>query len=81
MSTVIENNRANDQNERVKMVSTMTDERGAQTYIPERSLLGDNGAMIAWLGLIMHKAGVRQKIEDTRVNQKFRTDQVNVTWR
>lgn len=64
-----------------EMVKTMADERGAGFFVPEKSLLGDNGAMIAWLGLIMHKAGVTQKIEDTRVNQKFRTDEVNVTWR
>jgi bifunctional N6-L-threonylcarbamoyladenine synthase / protein kinase Bud32 len=64
-----------------KMVAQMTEERGAKTYVPEKSLLGDNGAMIAWLGIIMNNAGERQKIEDTRVNQKYRTDQVNVTWR
>jgi N6-L-threonylcarbamoyladenine synthase/protein kinase Bud32 len=64
-----------------EMVKTMADERGAGFFVPEKSLLGDNGAMIAWLGLVMHKAGVRQNIEDTRVNQRFRTDEVNVTWR
>jgi tRNA A37 threonylcarbamoyltransferase TsaD len=63
------------------MVKTMADERCAGFYVPEKSLLGDNGAMIAWLGLVMHKAGVKQKIEDTSVNQRFRTDEVNVTWR
>ncbi len=64
-----------------EMVKTMAEERCAGFYVPKKSLLGDNGAMIAWLGIIMHNAGVRQKIEDTRVNQKYRTDEVNVTWR
>ncbi len=64
-----------------RMAQTMASERGAACFIPEKSTLGDNGAMIAWLGILMHKAGVRQNIEDTRVNQKFRTDEVNVTWR
>jgi N6-L-threonylcarbamoyladenine synthase len=41
----------------------------------------DNGAMIAWTGLVMHRAGVRMRIEDTGVNQRFRTDEVVVTWR
>jgi N6-L-threonylcarbamoyladenine synthase/protein kinase Bud32 len=63
------------------MVKTMADERQANFFVPEKSLLGDNGAMIAWLGLLMHKAGVTQNLEDTRVNQRFRTDEVIVTWR
>jgi N6-L-threonylcarbamoyladenine synthase/protein kinase Bud32 len=64
-----------------EMVRVMAAERGAGFYVPEKSVLGDNGAMIAWLGVLMHNAGVRQAIEDTRVNQRFRTDEVDVTWR
>jgi len=41
----------------------------------------DNGAMIAWTGLIMHRAGAALRIEDTVVDQRFRTDQVAVNWR
>jgi hypothetical protein len=33
------------------------------------------------MGLIMHEAGVRMEIEDTVIKQKFRTDDVVVTWR
>ena len=64
-----------------EMVNTMADERGAGFFAPEKSLLGDNGAMIAWLGIIMHNAGVRHALEETRVNQRFRTDEVSVVWR
>ncbi len=64
-----------------EMVETMAEDRGAGFYVPEKSLLGDNGAMIAWLGVLMHKAGVREKIEDTSVKQRFRTDEVEVVWR
>lgn len=42
------------------------------------ALAGDNGVMIAWLGALMWKAGVRQK--DEAIIQRFRTDEVEVTW-
>jgi tRNA A37 threonylcarbamoyltransferase TsaD len=41
----------------------------------------DNGAMIAWTGLVMHQGGVRMNVNDTMINQRFRTDEVEVTWR
>ena len=63
------------------MTRAMAGERGADVYIPQKSLLGDNGAMIAWLGILMHNAGVRHEIKDTRVKQRFRTDEVDVLWR
>jgi N6-L-threonylcarbamoyladenine synthase/N6-L-threonylcarbamoyladenine synthase/protein kinase Bud32 len=63
------------------MLSIMAKERGAEFACPPKSLCVDNGAMIAWMGLIMHEAGVRMEIEDTVIKQKFRTDDVVVTWR
>ncbi|RMF89541.1 MAG: bifunctional N(6)-L-threonylcarbamoyladenine synthase/serine/threonine protein kinase [Methanobacteriota archaeon] len=64
-----------------EMAGQMAAERGAGFFVPEKSLLGDNGAMIAWLGIMMHRAGVRHSIEDTTVRQRFRTDEVEVLWR
>jgi len=64
-----------------EMAEKMTLERGASCHTPPVSLLGDNGAMIAWLGLEMYRAGVRHAIDDTAVKQRFRTDEVEVTWR
>jgi N6-L-threonylcarbamoyladenine synthase len=70
------------QNDRLKdMVRTMAEERGAEMFCPDRRFCMDNGAMIAWLGNIMYNSGVRMNIEDTVVNQRFRTDEVRVTWR
>ncbi len=64
-----------------QMLRDMAKEHGAKFLVPERrDVLGDNGAMIAWLGILMFKSGYRQKIEDTLVKQKFRTDEVEVTW-
>jgi N6-L-threonylcarbamoyladenine synthase len=70
------------QNMRLReMVDTMAKERGAKMYCPDRRFCMDNGAMIAWLGNIMYNSGVRMSIEDTEVRQRFRTDEVSVTWR
>jgi len=63
------------------MVDTMARERRARMFVPPPGLLVDNGAMIAWTGIIMHEAGVRLAIEDSVVMQRFRTDDVEVTWR
>ncbi len=69
-------------NERLQsMLRTMAEERDATFLVPDKSVLGDNGAMIAWLGLLMYNSGATQKLEDTAVIQRFRTDEVDVTWR
>ena len=70
------------QNTRLRtMIDEMAKERGARMFVPDRRLCMDNGAMIAWLGNIMYESGVCMDIADTAVEQRFRTDEVNVTWR
>jgi len=64
-----------------EMVGRMAADRKAKMFVPPGDLCIDNGAMIAWTGLLMHRAGVRMSIEDTLVDQRFRTDEVDVTWR
>jgi N6-L-threonylcarbamoyladenine synthase/N6-L-threonylcarbamoyladenine synthase/protein kinase Bud32 len=64
-----------------EMVSTMAEDRGAEMFVPERRLCMDNGAMIAWLGNIMYNSGIRMDIKDTAIRQRFRTDEVEVTWK
>ena len=41
----------------------------------------DNGAMIAWAGLLQHRAGVVNTVEECFVTQRYRTDQVTCVWR
>ncbi|MCL2148549.1 MAG: UGMP family protein, partial [Methanomassiliicoccaceae archaeon] len=64
-----------------EMMRDMAEDRGATMYVPDRRLCVDNGAMIAWLGSIMHGSGVRMGIGDTEVRQRFRTDEVEAVWR
>lgn len=69
-------------NQRLRsMVQTMAEDRNAQCFVPPTDLCVDNGAMIAWLGLLMYKSGCRMKIEETVIDQRFRTDMVDVNWR
>ncbi len=63
------------------MVETMATERGARCFVPSRDLCIDNGAMIAWLGVLMHQSGVRMSLKESSIDQRFRTDMVEVTWR
>ena len=63
------------------MVGRMAADRGAKMFVPPGDLCIDNGAMIAWTGLLMHRAGIRTALKDSVVDQRFRTDEVAVTWR
>jgi glycoprotease/Kae1 family metallohydrolase len=73
-----------------EMCEKMCADRGAEFFCPERGLLVDNGAMIAYLGEVMLRAekekGGRKfsKPGDTDVlvvKPRERTDHVKVTWR
>ena len=63
-----------------EMISIMTKEHYAEFYQPPIEYCGDNGAMIAWMGQLMFHYGLVQKVEDTTVKQRYRTDQVDVPW-
>ncbi|ADZ08354.1 O-sialoglycoprotein endopeptidase [Methanobacterium lacus] len=63
-----------------EMLATMSEEHYCEFYMPPVKYCGDNGAMIAWMGQLMHKNGLVKDIKDTGVIQKYRTDQVDVPW-
>ncbi len=64
-----------------EMVKIMAEERGAGFFVPNDSLCVDNGAMIAWTGLLMYKSGIKLSVDKSFINQRFRTDEVDVRWR
>eukprot|EP00698_Gefionella_okellyi_P020428 TRINITY_DN6401_c0_g1_i1.p1 TRINITY_DN6401_c0_g1~~TRINITY_DN6401_c0_g1_i1.p1 ORF type:complete len:333 (+),score=56.72 TRINITY_DN6401_c0_g1_i1:141-1001(+) len=69
-------------NERLQaMMRTMITERGGIMYGMDDRYCIDNGAMIAHTGLVMYRAGYRMPFEDSFITQRFRTDEVDVTWR
>ena len=63
-----------------QMLKVMSQEHGAKFYMPEMKLCGDNGVMIAWLGLLMYKEFGPMKLNETNIIQKFRTDEVDIPW-
>ena len=63
-----------------EMLKTMSEEHGAKFYMPEMKLCGDNGVMIAWLGLLMCNEFGPMELKDTGIIQKFRTDEVDIPW-
>lgn len=63
-----------------EMLSKMCSARKAKLFVPPMQYCTDNGAMIAWLGILMHKAGMHSGIEDSRIEQRFRTDQQQAKW-
>jgi tRNA A37 threonylcarbamoyltransferase TsaD len=69
-------------NERLQeMCRIMCEERGAKFFCPDKSLLVDNGAMIAFTGEIMSKSGNKEDLEKIDILPRERTDEVLINWR
>lgn len=73
-------------NERLQeMLSLMAKDRGGKLLGMDDRFAVDNGAMIAHTGLLMVKSGYKpfspDELEKAIVTQRFRTDEVDVTWR
>jgi len=67
-----------------EMARIMCAERNAKLFVPENSLLVDNGAMIAFLGEVMFNKGIKishDKINDLDIKPRQRTDEVKVEWK
>jgi universal protein Kae1 len=63
------------------MIRDIAEDHGASPYVVPIKLAQDNGAMIAWTGIIAYKAGYRTPVDDSHVNPNWRMDQVEIPWR
>ena len=63
-----------------EMLSIMAKERGVKFAVVPRDLSGDQGAMIAYQGILEYKAGKRQTNKETAINQHWRTDDVDIKY-
>ncbi|XP_003223853.2 tRNA N6-adenosine threonylcarbamoyltransferase [Anolis carolinensis] len=69
-------------NERLQqMMEIMCQERGAKLFATDERFCIDNGAMIAQAGWEMFRSGQITSLEDSWITQRYRTDEVEVTWR
>ncbi len=62
-----------------EMCSIMCEERGASFSAPPIELAGDNGAMIAWNGILAKKEATKN-YDKIDINPKWRADDVKVSW-
>ncbi|XP_017475784.1 PREDICTED: probable tRNA N6-adenosine threonylcarbamoyltransferase [Rhagoletis zephyria] len=69
-------------NERLQeMMRIMCEERGGKLFATDERYCIDNGLMIAHAGAEMFRSGTQMSFEESFVTQRFRTDEVLVTWR
>ena len=64
-----------------EMMGQMVAERGGHVFATDERYCIDNGAMIAQAGWEMFKSGCVTNMEDSWITQRYRTDDVLVTWR
>ncbi len=67
-----------------EMCKIMCTKRRAKFFVPDKSLLVDNGAMIAFLGEIMFRKGIKvsgKEIGKLDIKPRQRTDEVEVNWK
>lgn len=64
-----------------EMMEVMAKERGAKLFATDMRFCIDNGAMIAQAGWEMFRSGQLTAWDDTFCTQRYRTDEVEVTWR
>jgi len=63
------------------MMQTMCEERRGHLHATDERYCIDNGAMIAYTGLLACAKGDYTPMEDTTAAQRFRADEVHAVWR
>ncbi|MGQ9759104.1 MAG: KEOPS complex N(6)-L-threonylcarbamoyladenine synthase Kae1 [Candidatus Methanomethylicaceae archaeon] len=64
-----------------RILKAVCDEHSARFHVVPPDLAGDNGAMIAWTGVLALKKGLEIPIESSYIKQKWRLDEVEIPWR
>lgn len=63
-----------------EMLRVMCEDRNARFFAPPKKYMGDNGAMIAYTGLLMYRHGMSIEVEDSHINPDFRIEEVEIRW-
>lgn len=63
------------------MMEVMVGERGGKLYSTDDRYCIDNGAMIAWPGLLALGCGQHTPLEESTCTQRYRTDEPLIEWR
>lgn len=67
-------------NELQRKLRIVADEHKAEFGVVPRNLAGDNGAMIAWTGVLAYTHGITIKVEESYVRPRWRLDEVDIPW-
>jgi len=63
-----------------EMLQVMTKERGGEVRVVPPEFATDNGVMIAWTGILSHRAGITTPIAKSFVKPRWRIEEVEVPW-
>jgi len=64
-----------------EMMKVMCSGREAKSYVVPSKYAADCGVNIAWMGVLLYKAGQKIiNIDETKINYKWRTDDVEIKW-
>ncbi len=63
-----------------KMLDSIAEEHGAKFFVVPKEFAADNGAMIAWTGILAYTHGQSTQIEESFVHLRWRVDKVEVPW-
>jgi glycoprotease/Kae1 family metallohydrolase len=63
------------------IIGSIADEHGASPKYVPIGFATDNGAMIAWTGVITYRSGVTTPIDRSHIDTMWRLDKVEVPWR
>ena len=64
-----------------EMMKIMAGERGGKLYATDERYCIDNGAMIAWPGLLAFGQGDTIPVSESTCTQRYRTDDPVINWR
>jgi N6-L-threonylcarbamoyladenine synthase/protein kinase Bud32 len=62
------------------MLELVAEEHGARFCVVPLKLAADNGAMIAWTGVLAYQSGLSTPVEKSFVNMKWRLEEVYAPW-
>jgi len=62
------------------MINSIAEEHNAKFSVVPKEYALDNGAMIAWAGILAYKHGIKTPIEKSFVRLKWRLEEVHVPW-
>jgi len=62
------------------MLEVIAEEHNARFCVVPLRLAADNGAMIAWAGILAYRSGLSTPVEESFVNVKWRLEDVYAPW-